>query len=707
MNLPRLRRALALAANLAYLGLVLAWFVVPFFVPGPGSLLPAALGKEVGASGPLGDALTALGWLVPALALAKALTLAFEGRLPPALGRHGALSLLMGFLVSGGLVACHLIHLLTLASNSSYFASVGYLAYTAFGLSVAYNVYSLLGILRLVAGGRGQREELRAFRRDRTATSESRRYAGIRRRLLLTFMSLIVVVIVVICGLLLRDFSSTLLASVTANGESIVDRAASMVKSNPGDGKDHISREDYLRDEAAKNARAIFPFNSLSYWRYESKGDAFVALESTLASQIGKRQSVPPAEARHPLRREDAGGGKIEFRSPVLLSGKVLGFVSAEYDRDVMYEPYFRTQTKVFTVAALAIYLSAFLTWFLGSAIVLPILYLNMSVNRISRNLAGMIGGSLQIKSDLLAYEDRVATRDEIKGLSVEIGDMTSVIRGVVPYISASTLKYADRDAPTTESRDLAFLFTDIRGFTSLCEGRSPESIVKLLNHYLDLQTSLILENGGDIDKFVGDEIMATFEGADKELKACRAGLAIRKAMAKEKELAQKDNRHVVSIGIGINSGPVVFGSVGARNRMDFTSIGDTVNLAARLEGANKEYMTKSLITEAVYGKVSSEFLCREIDLMTVKGKTRPVRIYEILSERTDAKTGLDVVVKVFEAGLAAYRARNWDAAAERFGKLAKDCNDATSAVFLQRIAMFRRNPPPEDWDGVFALKVK
>ena len=161
----------------------------------------------------------------------------------------------------------------------------------------------------------------------------------------------------------------------------------------------------------------------------------------------------------------------------------------------------------------------------------------------------------------------------------------------------------------------------------------SPDKVVEMLNHYLDLQSSIIHENGGDVDKFVGDEVMAMFEGPKRDQNACKAAMEIRKAMAKEKELAKAAGAGTVSIGIGINAGPVVFGSMGAKDRMDFTSIGDTVNLAARLEGTNKEYATKTLITAAVYDKVKDAFICREIDLVTVKGKTEAVRIYELLQE--------------------------------------------------------------------------
>ncbi len=129
---------------------------------------------------------------------------------------------------------------------------------------------------------------------------------------------------------------------------------------------------------------------------------------------------------------------------------------------------------------------------------------------------------------------------------------------------------------------------------------------------------------------------------------------------------------------------------------MDFTSIGDTVNLAARLEGTNKEYGTKTLITESVYDKVKDSLLCREIDLLTVKGKNQPVRIYELLQETKTAAEKLIAIKKLFEASLALYRKQKWDAAEKGFAALVKDYKDETSEIFLERVAEFRKDPPPK-----------
>ena len=237
-------------------------------------------------------------------------------------------------------------------------------------------------------------------------------------------------------------------------------------------------------------------------------------------------------------------------------------------------------------------------------------------------------------------------------------------------------------------------------GFTTFCEGRSPDSVVEILNRYLDMQTGIILANGGDIDKFVGDEIMAVFKGTGREIAACRAADQIRAAMSIEKKLADFTGKEVLSIGIGIHSGPVVFGSVGARGRMDFTCIGDNVNLAARLEGVNKSYGTRALISEVVHEKVKNTFLCREVDLLTVKGKQRPVRIFELLHEQEKASDGTHEIKRVFEEGLALYRRQVWEGAEKCFHFLKERFQDEASEVFLGRIAMFKAAPPPAQWDG-------
>jgi adenylate cyclase len=527
---------------------------------------------------------------------------------------------------------------------------------------------------------------------------------SIHRRLVLSIVGLVLVVIVVLATVLMTGFSRTILKAVIDNGNALTDRAASVIKANLGD---DIAIADYFAIEQKKNATAGFPFRSLSFYGRRPGGDSYFASHSTDQALVGREL---PAELRGAARagnRYSEDSRTFEFFAPVVLSNVRVGYVLADYDRDVIYQPYFRTQVRVILVAALFIYVSVFGVYVFGTNIVFPILFLRMSVKRISGTLADMIHGRVSVSAELLRYEDRVPTRDEIKMLSSEIDNMTTVIKRIIPYISASTLKHAERATPTSQVRHLTFLFTDIRGFTTLCEGMEPAQVIEILNHYLALQASIIHEHNGEIDNFIADEVMGVFDGPAGDLNACRAAMAIRTAMAKDKELKRREKRDPVIIGIGIHAGPVVFGSVGTKDRMHATSIGDTVNVAARLEGANKEYGTKSLISEAVYKKVKDSFLCREIDLLTVKGKSRPVRVYEVLQERGKAAGKLVMLAETFERALGLYRERRWDAAARFFGALADKLDDRASRVFLERIEAFRTNPPPGDWDGAFVLAVK
>ena len=570
---------------------------------------------------------------------------------------------------------------------------------------MAYNAFCLYRLVLEANRRDPSYEEYERFRKAEDGPSSVREVIvkqGIQKRLLLSFVPLVLAIILSLSYVLLRNFGDTILGTAVQSGLLLAERTASVIKANP---TDNIAADDYLAIEAKKNAKAAVPFRAIAYYARAAKGGGFTLASATNRKLApAKVEQAPFADAYYSL---DEKAGLYSFRAPVSLGKAFIGFVQADYERDVIFESYFRTQVKVVVVAAAFIYFSVFLIYLVGRNIVFPILYLRVSVASISSTLSSMIKGKIKISGDLLQYKDRVSTKDEIKGLSTEVGNMTAVIRGIVPYISASTLKHSERAKPMTESRDLCFLFTDIRGFTTLSEGMTPEQVVEMLNHYLDIQSTIILGNHGDVDKFVGDEVMAMFEGPDKERHACKAGMEIRAAMAREKESALAAKRHVVSIGIGINSGPVVFGSVGARDRMDFTSIGDTVNLAARLEGANKPYGTKALVTEAVYSRAKDEYLCREIDLLTVKGKKVPARIYELVQSRDEATDKLIDLCSSFEEALRLYRAQQWAKAAKIFKRLHDEMGDEASATFLGRIELFKSNPPAKDWDGVFAMTAK
>jgi class 3 adenylate cyclase len=697
--------------------LVLAWLVVPL-VAGTGPSTPTALGviKLLSAESRQGAAIAAMAatLLIILVTVWKAAAFFLRDRLATFADPQQPVARILNVVTSIGVLSIPVLHAMAFADSSAYFGAVVWWSWAILALSLAWNAYSLMGVIRSISErDEGYREYIE-FKRTtgsvkKKSIMEFGRPQGIQQRLTVAFTGLLLLVVVVLATALLSDFGTTLLRAIMDNGRALADRTTSIVKSNISD---RIALEDYLSIESKKNEGASFPFQSVSYYRKDPKTGAYSALASTDPSVVGKKLA---GDVAGDLAGDEASDEpsvfetdeSIEFRAPVILSKVKLGFVLVSYDRQTIYGPYYLTRVKAMIIAFMFLYASFFITYLFGQSIVFPILFLRMGVYSISTRLASMVKGETKVSADSLKYDDRVVTKDEIKRLSVEIGNMATVIRGVVPYISASTLQHSNRDKPTTERRDLAFLFTDIRGFTSICEGKSPEDVVMMLNHYLDLQTQAIIANKGDIDKFVGDEVMAMFDGPEKELNACKAGMAIRKAMAEAQEKARNASESIVSIGIGINSGPVVFGSVGARERMDFTSIGDTVNLAARLEGANKTYGTKSLVTESVYNKVKDVFVCREIDLITVKGKNVPARIFEVLQEQSKASAKLKQIKEGFEAGLAAYRAKKWPAAKNTFAKLVEMYKDEASEVFLRRIEVFETMPPPAKWDGVFAMTVK
>ncbi|MCI7534422.1 MAG: adenylate/guanylate cyclase domain-containing protein [Treponema porcinum] len=384
---------------------------------------------------------------------------------------------------------------------------------------------------------------------------------------------------------------------------------------------------------------------------------------------------------------------------------KLVGFSVITYRREILSRPYFQAKVFIFTLSAVFLYVSIVITLFLADFIANPIIFLCGSVRKTANILSELLSGTANIDPKSLTFDEKVETKDEIKDLSIEINNIVTIVRGILPYISFHTLQNADRN--NSRTRELCFLFTDIRGFTTLCEGRSPTDVINILDRYLGIETKIILANGGDVDKYVGDEMMAFFSGPDKEINACKAAMEIRKAMRKEQEKDQKEGTQPISMGIGINSGTVVFGPVGSSTRKDFTSIGDTVNLAARLEGANKEYGSKTIISEAVFEHLHNTFICRELDYITVKGKTEPVRIYEILQSAKDSTEKLYDIKKLFEAGLNAYRKKQWKTAEKYFTECNQKYDDAPSQVFLRRIIHYKISPPEKDWKGVFVMAVK
>ena len=283
--------------------------------------------------------------------------------------------------------------------------------------------------------------------------------------------------------------------------------------------------------------------------------------------------------------------------------------------------------------------------------------------------------------------------------------------RYVAPSLVNDILKDPAKLVLGGEERRLTVMFSDIRGFTTISESLTPQALVKLMNDYLTPMTDVVLKNGGTVDKFMGDAIMA-FWGApvwqeDHPVKACRSALEMLLKLAELQPVWEKAGIPKLDIGIGISTGNLTVGNMGSTTRFDYTVMGDSVNLGSRLEGLNKEYGTHIIVPKYTYEEVKNNFVLRQLDRIKVKGKKIPVKIYELMGDGS-ADNRLRETAGLFEAGLAAYMERDWDKAEAFFRKtLDARHGDAPSTVFLSRIKALRETTLPDDWDGVFVMTKK
>lgn len=260
--------------------------------------------------------------------------------------------------------------------------------------------------------------------------------------------------------------------------------------------------------------------------------------------------------------------------------------------------------------------------------------------------------------------------------------------------------------------KTLTVFFSDIANFTSISEKLTPTELVTQLNEYLDRMSQVILNHYGTLDKFVGDAIIA-FWGAPIEQpkhaqRACLAALDYMTELETLKDEWRKQKKILFEARIGIHTGDMIVGNVGSSKRFDYTVIGDAVNLGSRLEGVNKHFGTKILISDETYQSAKAEIEVREIDLMTVKGKTKPVRVYELLARKDELSEAQKELISVFKKGLEAYRAQEWTEAEKHFKealKLAPD--DGPSQTYLMRCEELKQAKLPKTWDGVYQLREK
>jgi len=300
--------------------------------------------------------------------------------------------------------------------------------------------------------------------------------------------------------------------------------------------------------------------------------------------------------------------------------------------------------------------------------------------------------------------------------LMKNISEMESNIRSVFSkFVPAEIIddlvgKGTSANPLAGEKRSVAVLFCDIRSFTEISEHNSPEEVVSFLNRYFETMTTAIISHGGTVDKFIGDAILAIF-GAPKSYEN-NAERAVNAAFDMLRSLSSVETGGLVmpkgglDMGIGIHEGDVIVGNIGSRERFDYTVIGDTVNLASRLEGLTKPYKSHIIVSESVKEKLKGRITFREIDRVRVKGKEIPTTIYKMENIRKHFFT--EDIAGHYTKAMSMYKIQNWGTAVEYFNKvLEKIPDDYISAMYVERCRNFMKNPPPEGWDGTLDLHSK
>jgi adenylate cyclase len=347
----------------------------------------------------------------------------------------------------------------------------------------------------------------------------------------------------------------------------------------------------------------------------------------------------------------------------------------------------------------------------------------------ITKPVRRLLDGTRAVEAGRLDESIDVTTRDEIGQLTTAFNNMVEQLRHkerlretfgryVDPRVVEGLIDQRSPAAGAGERRVMTVLFCDMQGFTRLSEGMTPQGLVKVMNHYLSTMSAPIRTHRGIIDKYIGDAIMAYWgppftEDNEQARLACLAAVEMaNRGAALRTELPELLGVRAVpsdcDVRIGIATGEVLVGSIGSEFMMSYTVMGDAVNLASRLENANKIYGSHSLASEPAIIAAGDAVEFREIDRLVVAGQTRPQAVFEIMGRKGELGEKQLALRERYAEGLAAYRARRWDEARQAFGAALEAVpGDGPSMALAQRVENFRANPPAAAWDGSWRLDQK
>lgn len=292
------------------------------------------------------------------------------------------------------------------------------------------------------------------------------------------------------------------------------------------------------------------------------------------------------------------------------------------------------------------------------------------------------------------------------------------VLRGAFAYyvpekVVQEIMANPEKLALGGEEREITVIFSDVEGFTSISENLSPRELVLLLNEYLTAMTDIVLKNDGIIDKYEGDAIMAEFGMpvyyANHAKHACETALEMQEELKRLRLKWKKEGKPQLKARVGINTGEVIVGNMGSNTVFDYTVMGDHVNLGSRLEGANKVYKTFIMISEFTYGHVKNDFHTRPLDLIKVKGKNKPIAVYELIGRSSDPLPQFyQDFLELYNKGIDAYKNQRWDEGIDLFEHCLRiKADDYTSELYRTRCIEYKFKSPGPNWDGVMTLTEK
>lgn len=281
----------------------------------------------------------------------------------------------------------------------------------------------------------------------------------------------------------------------------------------------------------------------------------------------------------------------------------------------------------------------------------------------------------------------------------------------VSPAVVDEILKSPENIELGGKKQRMSVFFSDVRGFTTISEKLDPQVLSDVLNRYLTPMTDLVFANRGTLDKYMGDAVMAFFGAPihypEHAKYACRCAIQSLEKLAEIQKLFESEGLPKIDIGIGINTSEMSVGNMGSNTVRSYTVMGDGVNLGSRLEGINKEYGTRIVISQFTYDDVKDSFTAREIDWVRVKGKNEPVRIYELINEGPPKNDWSDCLMN-FNQGFEYYHEKKFSEAINKFkSALIARPQDPVSELYIERCQDYIENPPPENWDGVYVMKTK